>query len=219
MLTAAGLLGVGCVAVLRTALVVVLIVVILVLVTLLTAVVIVAILLMLTALLAVIVTSACVLAIHRAPGAMWQYALFVVVRVAVLTLLLVLGTVGIVMVLAILVIVIVGVLALLALGVALSLAVAVVVLASLWMSGHRGKLLALGCRVCVGKLSITVAPGAANAETAGVRGAGVPQTMGIRSGRGQLLVVELPRVTWRWWVHADASVVMERVCCGERRGQ
>jgi hypothetical protein len=65
-----------------------------------------------------------------------------------MALLLVLGAMGgIIMILAVLVVVIVGVLALLALGMtlgmALSLAVAVVVVASLWMSGHRGKLLEL----------------------------------------------------------------------------
>lgn len=128
-----------------------------------------------------------------------------------LALLRVLGAVGVVVILAVLIVVVVGVLALLALGMALSLAVAVVVLASLWMSGHRGKLLEWDVNLR-GELSITVAQGAANAETAGVGGAVVPQTMGIRSGRVELLVVVLPRNT----VDVDAlgaDGVVERVCC------
>lgn len=129
-----------------------------------------------------------------------------------LALLRVLGAVGVVVILAVLVVVVVGVLALrLALGVALSLAVAVVVVASLWMSGHRGKLLEWDVNLR-GELSITVAQGAANAETAGVRGAVVPQTMGIRSGRVELLVVVLPRNTVDVGA-LGADGVVERVCC------
>jgi xanthine/uracil permease len=175
VLTTAGLLGVGGITLLRTTLVVVLVVVVLILVTLLTPVVIVAVLLIVGALLlAIIVTSAGLLAIDRVDRETWQHALFVIISIAMLALLLVLsamgavGVMGVVVVLAILVVVVVGVLALLALSVALSLAVAVVVLASLRMSGHRGKLLEWDVE---------------------------SQTMGIRSGRVEWLVVRLPQDT------------------------